>query len=543
MNQCECLLTMTTGNILFFKYLYNTANNLPVNNDFLDNPDYLKGSRVSMISLLLLSIKEDLINDNFDSLVLDDDIKLAIDQVRNKVSNYSFKNDGELISLIRNKLGHGEFDIDFSGNKVVIHANGTDLIININALANMVILLSRAYLRCINEASYKKELSVFNIGVNERINSEYDISKVIENANTIKINLKRLDGKTIDISVYNLVNNYLELLKETNNINLLDKLKNTIITDYPGYQFDYEITNVDIKKSERREISHNLLATYNHFDDLNNRNKLLVIDNVLTTYLRKEEMTFNALASAQSALMIMQAIQKTKSLDKSVIDNFISDTYGMPIIINQNVLGMSLISVFESSFAYGKDNLLKDMDYSMFDFDKIKPTVINLSNLTAPINDQIAAVDKQLSSIMEKKKNLLINKSKVSSDNLKAISSIDKNVNSCDEIINELNNTKIELNKKLAYLGSASFQKHDYNKAIVDGIRNSISHAHHELNDSTTLGTCEFEFHDIYEGATTFDVKVSLEDFYNVLETNTYILGKYLDQEVEKYNLKLKVNN
>ncbi len=158
MNQCECLMTMTTGNILFFKYLYNTANNLPVGNDFLDNPNYLKGSRVSMISLLLLSIKEDLINDNFDSLVLDDDIKLAIDQVRNKVSNYSFKNDGELISLIRNKLGHGEFDIDFSGNKVVIHANGTDLIININALANMVILLSRAYLRCINESYYKKEL-------------------------------------------------------------------------------------------------------------------------------------------------------------------------------------------------------------------------------------------------------------------------------------------------------------------------------------------------------------------------------------------------
>ena len=541
MDKLECLKKYMIGNLIFFNYLLDQINNVEQQQALLEEPELIKAAKVGMITLLLLSIKEELIdldNQIYFNKVLDKDIKDAVDQIRNKcnaLTNISFSNDGEIINFIRKKLAHGHFCINFKGNKVVLDNDGEDLILNINALALYTILLSKAYLRAVNGANYEKELHFTTIHQNERIKSKYDVMKLLDSIQTVKVSLKKNDNAKIKEEAYNIVNNALYNFKQTNDYTFFDECSKTIKQRFGNdYTFSYEIKPLELDSEFKKEFAESMAININNCQLENRHNIIHAIDFSLTNYLRRTNTPFNACMGAQVNLIVLEGINKTKSINRDVLDKFFAETYNDAICINTTSLAVSLISVFESSFAYGKDDCLADLDYTIFDFSSITPNYIDLTDIELnEVNVQINSLRRSLMDCNNNYHKLQEQLSRINPSNQKGVSAITNNINLCQTTINTINTKLTELNNRVIELNGTDHQKFIYNKAIIDGIRNSISHGHYEIRDGYNLPESRIVFNDIYEGQLTFSLDISFEEFYQLLLKNVAILIEEIDNSKE----------
>ena len=535
MKDTTYLSTYISGSAKALDFFLSECYNYPKSNDLVVYPELLKAARVNMISLLLLSIKEELITKEFDTLVLDHDLKDAVDQIRNKtdlLTNTTLNSDAEIISLIRNKLGHGEFIIDFKSNKVIIDVDNEALIININALANFSVLLARAYLSSINKSSYNKTLFKVNIHNKERIENEYDVYKLLENTDAITISLKEKNDNKILPEVYNCVKSSVSLFNDNNDLDVLQKCQDYITNKYPDYEFKYEVKKLALTKEQKHTYAHNIVSV---MDDrlLDNQVKAKAILLNLYNYLNQEEMTFNALNGSFVALEMLEVIKKTQSVNHDDINDYIYKNYSRPIMINECVFAASLLGFYQAMFSYSKDNYLKNMDYSMYNFDLVKPDIINAGGELISLNEQLTAVNNRLVELSNKYVEGCKQRDRIDKDNIKGIEAINNNLNNCLIRIYENNCSKKSIMDRMKYLDNPIIKKHEYNKAIVEGIRNSIAHGNYEVISSDKIASCLIRFHDIYEGEVTFSTTISFEDFHDLLVKNGKILIDYLEK-IEK---------
>ncbi|MBO4246029.1 MAG: hypothetical protein J5892_04795 [Bacilli bacterium] len=538
MKDAEKLYYYISGSIESLEFFMAESHQSFKTNDLVVYPELLKAAKVNMISLLLLSIKEDLITDNFDTLVLDHDLKDAVDQIRNKTAllkNTTLNSDAEIISLIRNKLAHGEFVIDFKGNKVSIMVNGEALIININALAIFSALLAKAYLRCINNDAYNKTVFNVNLYKTERIETEYDIIKLLENVDEIVISLKERNGNKISSIVYEYVNSAIKLINTTKDIRILKRCQEIITKNYPEYEFSYTIKKLSLTKEQKKTFADNMLHLISPDILSDNETKVNVIMLELHNYINQEKMTYNALNGAVVALELLDVIKKTQSVSTDVINNFISEKYAKPLLVNENVFVASLLGVFQAMFAYSKDNFLKDMDYSSYNFDLIKPTVINVGGEKQSLQVQLDAINNRLVDLCAKYVEGCKQRDKINKDNVKGLTCINNNLNNCLIYIYNENCLRKTVSDRIQELEDAKFQKHEYNKTIVEGIRNSIAHGNYEVISGNSLESCLIKFQDIYEGEVTFSATISFADFRELLMNNCRVLIEYLDKQEETY--------
>jgi hypothetical protein len=58
------------------------------------------------------------------------------------------------------------------------------------------------------------------------------------------------------------------------------------------------------------------------------------------------------------------------------------------------------------------------------------------------------------------------------------------------------------------------------NKAIIEGIRNSIAHGHYEFISKGNIWDTEVIFNDIYEGRVTFQVKMTFDELTKLIDNN-----------------------
>ena len=527
MDKFECLKTMLLGNIYFLKYLNNVFNGYPIGDDLLKNPEYLKANKLSMCNLILLATKEDIIGDDGKNVVLDKDIKTAVDEIRNKTSkltNPVLNTDEEIISFIRNKMGHGEYLPNFKSNRVIINPDSEELSINLNAYTNFSFLLSKAYLSLVHGSIYEKEFYNVRVGANESLKSENDIVALMNNFKVIKISLKNKDGNKIEESVLKILQGYLANYKQNEDEKYLEEAKN-INTKYPSYEYSYSIKPFTFSKKEKREFAHNFVTSLKP-GNYSNEDIAQLLGYALTCRFKNN--TFNMIASAQTGIILSDVIKKVQSLDADKISERILNDYGNGIIINENVFASEMIATFESSFGYTKDTIFKDEDYSIYDFSLVNPRVMDKGSSINNINEQIAFINNEITKTKNCINNLIKNKSlAIQHDN--PTTKIDNRIKECDKTIELLNQQVTDLNNRLN-----NINKHDFNKGVIDGIRNAISHNGVSVVESDALSTCRIIFKDVYEGKTTFECELSFQEFYGLLEKNTIILGELCDD----YSLK-----
>ena len=80
------------------------------------------------------------------------------------------------------------------------------------------------------------------------------------------------------------------------------------------------------------------------------------------------------------------------------------------------------------------------------------------------------------------------------------------------------------------------------NKAILEGIRNSIAHGHYEIIPNNDFYDSIIRFNDIYEGNLTFQAEIKFIDFERMVGDNAPIIINFINNKIgmSKGSLSLK---
>ena len=132
------------------------------------------------------------------------------------------------------------------------------------------------------------------------------------------------------------------------------------------------------------------------------------------------------------------------------------------------------------------------------------------------------------------------NLSKVSG-NAKAVLSITNGINDLRINLSQLVTDYLLANKEYEDIKKDYSDNYMYfkNKAIIEGIRNSIAHGHYEFISNGNVWDTEVIFSDIYEGQLTFQVKMKFIDFVSLIEDNFKQVMDYVDNKKDIVKKKL----
>lgn len=547
MDKMDSLKDYISGNLVFLEFLIELNEDKGYyNNLLIDDKTNLRAAKVGMISLLLQSIKEDIVelkDDEFLYKTPDRDINEALSKMIEKKDNeyyvkgVLFESAGEIISFFRNKMAHGCFIMDLEHNKVIFNKDGQELVININLLAGFVIGLAKAYFSRVNYSSFTKPLYMFNINPKERIASEYDIIRLLDNGKQLKFNLVRKDNGKIEDLVFDRIRRSVNIFKEFRDITELENCKEDINKYHPDYQFDYVIEPLPINAEEKKRFAKYFCRSFKE-TGLKNENIVKIIGDQFPNFMAELDTNFNAAKKSLTLLVLLQAIQKNNSLDADVISDYIDRVFNESLILDYGTLATAMISLFQAEFNYCKDNVFKDVNYEKFAFTGINTYLIDTKNgETESLKIELQGLYNHLNDVTDKLLELQIQKSNVLAKNLtKPLQIVNANISATEIIRNDIKNRINELGKTIELRESVETPLYLYNKAVIEGIRNSIAHGNYRVIMAPTLPESKIKFDDIYNDELTFSCDISFNDFYLSLAQNLQIINNianYVDKNPE----------
>ena len=236
-------------------------------------------------------------------------------------------------------------------------------------------------------------------------------------------------------------------------------------------------------------------------------------------------------------LVILDAIYAEGSIRDERIDKFVANSGFSLITLSYNELATSLISQFNSLFSYLNDSVFKDNNqYTSLSLDGLDYSKLDLSDLTVSI---YTIDDKYIKDVKEKRNgkikeinliNKSIEKTKESlknlsgSQNVKALSVLNSKLSNYSALLPQLYSELKEMDDAINYFNNN--QEYFTKRAIINGIRNSISHGNYMISPFDTFETATITFNDIYEGELTFNAEIKLDSFLNFLDKNQeYVLN------------------
>lgn len=208
-------------------------------------------------------------------------------------------------------------------------------------------------------------------------------------------------------------------------------------------------------------------------------------------------------------------------------------------------LATTSFALFEAIFSYGNDKFLENsneytfipsdgLDYSTLDLSPINVLYINkdngiknsilieLASKKKKITEMDAKISKNEQSLLQVTKNGNLKAKSILQSNLK------KSYQERDKIYEELKTLLIRLNEIKLYENFN--ENHLRNKAIINGIRNSISHGNYKIK-TVENRIDKIVFEDIYEGVLTFKCEVSITDFINMIYRNEEAIKEFLKKD------------
>ena len=158
-------------------------------------------------------------------------------------------------------------------------------------------------------------------------------------------------------------------------------------------------------------------------------------------------------------------------------------------------------------------------------------------NVLEAIKQKNNGLLKKVAEINEKREKTVNNLNQVTAkNNAKAMQILTTAITDIDSLLLTLNaNLQVsnqELNDATIFFNSN--QKYLRNKAIIEGIRNSIAHGHYEVLSGASTEETRIVFNDIYEGELTFKCEVKLMDFIDLLDLNAEVVNEFLESKKDK---------
>lgn len=488
--------------------------------------EYNSAAKVGFISNILLSLKEDLLEESpiarAKSKIALDSLEKVVEAISIKkdsgylIDNYYFSTREEVVLEVRNRLAHGNYKLDLPNNQVILEINNNNVRIDIDKLTNFVIKGLYHIIYSQKDIIYKKKFVKIDKLPKARtkpITTNSEMIGTIRKAKYCTIAIKRKDGKEVEEYAKRYLENIIKLYKKEEVSNISPFTKKQVEENY-----DIEITtnNKIFRTSDFTEVVDYLLSTTTNNDyekqiDIIGREIERKIDNNIDSYS-------NNIGSITN-LLILDTISKYNIQDKDTLLNKMKEDYG-GFLSDYNLLISSLIATFTAVFSYSIDDLYKDLDYSRLDLEMVKVNKLTIDRTL--LDSQIQELSNKRKELRDKEKNIVkiseninkvLNKNNITAYNKLNIV-LNKLNNDKEIILNDINNICINLNN---YSNNYKYLR---NKSIIQGIRNSISHGSYRVILNGNISDTEIEFTSIYNNKLTFSSRIKLIDFINLLEDN-----------------------
>lgn len=547
MNKEETIIKYFSGNYAYDLFLMGMIFGNPIYSEYISNKEYLNGAIVGNISSIFLAIKEKMVDKNNNILLPISLMEKNVNIIANKtdcgyeINGYTFKDSYTLVTTIRNKLGHGEYLIDFAHNRIILKVDGNDIVIQIPKLTNFVISSFSSTLQNYNTSSFTRcfVYSKSIIGKDKERYSLNEYKNMIASYYKYNITIKRKDGSPIEGFIFDRFNETVSSFSNSLNLSeLIDfekKVKN-----------DYEVTwNKVSTKNEDTKMLASFLYNSTTLNTPYERAIEIVGYEVDKLFNKDKFDNFSMIASGVHNLLLLNSIKELGTSNYEKVHDDIIKKYGKLYIATDD-LAQSLISSFNALFAYGYDDVLHNKnEYQSLDLDGFDYSLIDTSSFNVEVEKtddgyitDLGVKENAIKNNINKLNNALVscnnNLAKVTSiGNQKGINAITSQINTINGNINgyniDLANIQNTLNNVNNYVSTyASLLK---NEKIINGIRNSIAHGNYKVILKETLKDSLIEFTDFYEGEVTFKASISIDNFVEFLQKSAIEIEKYLSKE------------
>ncbi len=547
MNKEETIIKYFSGNYAYDLFLMGMIFGNPIYSEYISNKEYLNGAIVGNISSIFLAIKEKMVDKNNNILLPISLMEKNVNIIANKtdcgyeINGYTFKDSYTLVTTIRNKLGHGEYLIDFAHNRIILKVDGNDIVIQIPKLTNFVISSFSSTLQNYNTSSFTR-CFVYTKSIIGKDKERYSLNEyknMIASYYKYNITIKRKDGSPIEGFIFDRFNETVSSFSNSLNLSeLIDfekKVKN-----------DYEVTwnKVSTKNEDTK-----MLASFLYNSTTLNTPYERVIEIIgyeVDKLFNKDKFdNFSMIASGVHNLLLLNSIKELGTSNYEKVHDDIVKKYGKLYIATDD-LAQSLISSFNALFAYGYDDVLHNKnEYQSLDLEGFDYSLIDTSSFNVEVEKtddgyitDLGVKENAIKNNINKLNNALVscnnNLAKVTSLGKKdAINTITSQINTINGNINgyniDLANIQNTLNNVNNYVSTyASLIK---NEKIINGIRNSIAHGNYKVILKETLKDSLIEFTDFYEGEVTFKASISIDNFVEFLQKSAIEIEKYLSKE------------
>ena len=441
-----------------------------------------------------------------------------------------------LLSTIRNKFAHGDYEIDFNTKEFIINIESSSIRIKINKMADMVIALLGNTLDQKKTNKEEEFVSVYGkLDSNKPLENESGIYNAIKKTQVIRFTLTKKDDSIIEQYILNQFYLYMMSIKN-NGMDL--KMINDMKLHFKKMDCD---VNVSYEKlNNKKDISCVLNSVKNTLlsgkYSLDDQLRMILIE-----VKRKLHNKDTILDAHLNNVILLDAIDKYQSVNIDYLVRNITEEYQTIFYLNQNSEGAVLVNMFSSLFMIPFDKYYKGKeDNKDFDFSSLDLSGVEiLENSTETIlfrslKETISSKTQKLREINESIKQSKDNYANVlASGNEKALAVIKKKLDNSNInkslLLNELYLLKMDLyNKTNYYEDNGLYIK---NRNIIEGIRNSIAHGNVEVvrdDDKVYL-----LFNDIYEGKLTFSCRVEMNEFAKICDSSFELLTDYLDEKTK----------
>lgn len=567
MNKEDEILKYFNNNLAFyFKTIdWNLGEN-PANPDYeyrdeILDKDNLIGAKLSLISNIFLSYKENIVENtgslNYKNIIFNTELENAVLMIANKV-NDKYEVDGvmfnsapELVAFIRNSLAHGSYLIDYDMRRVILYSGGKQVEFNVNKLSMFVVSGLQGYLHGEISNSWNRKIVLNRYTSTNRekpLESEKILCNTIENFTVINLNIKKKDGEDIPLYYRDIFEVELKKYRLRHDINVLKELKEKYKDDY-----DIEFSEEEIDKKTAKYLSsviypktkdldyqtQNSIALIKAGKIVNNDKMIGQITSLqLLQYISKYKTTDLEKIKRNLELEKMKRMLESKEINLKESEEM--------IFIDSDIMVNSLLGMFNALFIYPFDDIYDDkeimktlvntsLDYSKLDLSLIKLNNINLNNgEILSLREELNGINRRIQEI-----NNTISIDKASLEKVKGNAKAEANINA--KITREQGDLNL-FQGKLAlvsckvnyYDNNSQVGGYFYNKAIIEGIRNSIAHGNYQVIEAPSILDSKIIFRDIYLGKETFSCEVGAEDFKNLLIVNMKIILQFLSSRKEE---------
>ena len=530
--------------LLFFQEVLRDKNDMA---QYILNEEFINGAKAISTLNTLLAIKEDVIenigNLQFDSIINKSCLDKAVSMI-SKVTNdkkyivdgMEFESSETLLSTIRNKFAHGDYEIYFSTKEFIINIESSSIRIKISKMTDMVVALLGNTLDQKKTNKEEEYVSVYGkLDNNKPLENELEIYNAIKKTQVIKFSLTKNDNSIIEQYILNQFYLYIRSIRDNGmDFHMINEMKLYFKKLDCDVNVSYErLNNKKDICCVLNSVKNTLLSGKYSLDDqlrmilIEVKRKLYNKDSILDAHLNN--------------VILLDAIDKYHSTNIKTLVRNITEEYQTIFYLNQNSEGAALVNMFSSLFMIPFDKYYKgkednkDFDFSQLNLDSINVLVdesntVLFRTLKETLDSKSKSLDKIKMSINEVKNNY---DNVLKKGNDLALSIISAKLDKLNEMKSILINEMYLLKNDL-YFRNRFYANNDLyikNRNIIEGIRNSIAHGNVEVvrdNDKVYL-----LFNDIYEGKLTFSCQVEMNEFVKICDSSFELLMDYLEEKTK----------